>query len=63
MRSISNGQVECSKKNFQGSTCTFSCDEKYDLIGKNISTCTQFDDESVNWDNKRPICQSRLNIS
>ncbi|XP_076807337.1 sushi, von Willebrand factor type A, EGF and pentraxin domain-containing protein 1-like [Clavelina lepadiformis] len=48
-----NGVVFCSEANRYLSTCTFSCDSGYELVGESVSICQA----SRQFSNLIPICQ------
>lgn len=50
--SLVDGSVQCTRRNWVGSTCTFKCKSGYRLEGHTKATCAP----SENWDNQPPRC-------
>lgn len=62
LQNPSNGRVECTNKNIEGSVCTFSCERGYDLSGtdgKTLETECRNDGDSTSWTVAAPTCQVR----
>uniref|UniRef100_H2Z8I6 Uncharacterized protein n=2 Tax=Ciona savignyi TaxID=51511 RepID=H2Z8I6_CIOSA len=51
-RSPPNGKVTCSNSNRVGSSCTFTCDRGYEVVGSSRVVCNR--DQS--WSNNVPLC-------
>jgi len=56
MKTITNGTVNCSNDNLQTSVCSFTCDDKHDLIGATETLCSDTNG-IVEWTNEAPTCQ------
>uniref|UniRef100_F7AJJ2 Uncharacterized protein n=1 Tax=Ciona intestinalis TaxID=7719 RepID=F7AJJ2_CIOIN len=63
--SPANGGVQCTNSNFMGSSCTFTCDVGYDLLGEISSVCNLITatDAIGTWSAPAPICVERSRCS
>ncbi|XP_076818199.1 P-selectin-like [Clavelina lepadiformis] len=55
-----NGLVFCSNANLFGSTCTFTCDPGFDLVGSGTTTCVDDsnDDQFGEWSEPPSLCRA-----
>ena len=60
LQAPTNGDVTCDGDNSNyGSTCSFTCDEGFAIVGSSNLTCTNSDLNSVNgtWTDQSPLCE------
>ena len=58
---IAGGVVTCSDANRNGSQCTFTCNNGYQLVGNDTTLTCKHDGDGINgtaaWDTTPPTCQ------
>ena len=56
---IMNGEISCTDGTNYASSCTFTCDEYFELNGGEVLKCTG-SEENGGWDNSKPTCDGNL---
>ncbi|XP_002128544.3 E-selectin-like [Ciona intestinalis] len=51
-----NGKVTCDNMNFGNSTCTYQCDQGYNLVGDKDVKCVE-DGFGLRWESETPKCE------
>ncbi|XP_039259105.2 A disintegrin and metalloproteinase with thrombospondin motifs gon-1-like isoform X1 [Styela clava] len=59
LQGISNGFVACTLSTQIGSICTFSCEDNYQLVGIDSSTCEEKSQNVAEWSVGPPTCTER----
>ena len=53
-----NGQTNCTNDNFYESSCTYICNNGYEITGSSVRKCVVNDNGMVNWNDDLPTCSS-----